>query len=30
MSLALVFKKNDDLSVTNSMEEDYQEPEGKM
>ena len=30
MSLALIFKKIDDLSVTNSMEEDYQEPEGKM
>ena len=26
ISLALVFKKIDDLSVTNSMEENYQKP----
>ena len=30
MSLALVFKKIDDLGVANSMEEDYQESGGKM
>ena len=30
MSLALVFKKIDDLGVANSMKENYQEPRGKM
>ena len=29
ISLALVFKKIDDLSVTNYMEEDYQETGGQ-
>ena len=29
MSLALGFKKIDDLSVTNSMEENYQQPGAK-